>query len=256
MIRLRPLIAAIVMAGGVAACQKRLDLSQYTSSEQVYRAGLAALEEGRARAAITAFEHLTFQLGPRDTLLPRSYWYLGVANMKAKEWAAANSAFRKIHALFEGDSLADDGLLAAARASRRMWANPERYGEYGEDAKSLLGTLIQSYPATSLRDTVFRELDELDNMFAIKDYEVALDYFKRGVWESAIIYARDVNARFPATPTARKARMLMVRVYRKRKWNTEADDECKIMREMYRNDREVLELCGPGVPVVAAPVPP
>ena len=253
MLRLRKLLLVIAATGLIAACQKRIDFSLYPSSEELYKAALEALNDGRPRSAALAFERLTLQLGQRDTLLPRSYWYLGVSQMRDKEWQLAGNAFRRIHTIFSTDSLADDGLLAAARMSRRLWPNPELDSSYGEDAKDLLGTLLQTYPATNLREEVFAELNALDEMFAAKDYEVANDYFRDKLFHPAIEYANDVVEGYPATRKAKDARMLIVKAYRRLTWATEAEAQCKLMRDLYRNDADIGALCGTSPRVAAVP---
>ncbi len=226
----------------------------YSSSEETFQAGMILLNEGKPERAATLFERLTQQLGACDTLYPRSYFYLGKAQYNAKEWLAARTAFGRFHSLFSTDSLADDALLWAARSSRKLWPDPELDSDYGEDAKALLGTLLQSYPNTPLRETAFAELDAVDNALASKDYGVAEDYYKNKVWYGAIKYSTEVIDRFPATAVAKKARVLLVKTYRKLDWKPEAAENCKTLREMYREDREIAELCGSGAP--AGPIPP
>ncbi len=249
-------MAAIVLAGAVGACQKHFDFTLYPTSDAIYRGALVELNEGSAYAAAEAFDRLTVQLSGRDSLLPKAYWYLGVAYMKTKDYLPAGNAFRKIHALFSTDTLADDALLAAARASRKLWPNPELDSSYGEDAKGLLTTLIQAYPLTPLREEVFRELDALDDAFAAKDYEVARGLFSRKAWASSLTYLDEVINKHPITPTARKARIMKARAYQKLKFATDAADQCKLLRDMYRNDKEVLEVCGAVAPPTAVAPPP
>jgi outer membrane assembly lipoprotein YfiO len=256
MIRLRTLLLAIVMAGALGACQKHFDFALHPNSESIYRAALVELNEGSSYAAAEAFDRLTTQLSVRDSLLPKAYWYLGIAQMKSKEYLLSRNAFASIHRLFSTDTLADDGLLAAARAARKLWPNPELDSSYGEDAKGLLTTLIQAYPLTPLREEVFKELDALDDAFAMKEFEVARGLFSMKAWAPSKMILDQLIEKHPTTPTARKARIMLTKAYRKLKFTDDADEQCKLLRDLYRNDKEVLDLCGGAVAPPVAVVPP
>jgi len=72
------------------------------------------------------------------------------------------------------------------------------------------------------------------------------------MYDSAIIYFRDVMRLYPSAPTARKAGLRMVQAYRTIRWNDEAKEVCTTLRRQYPADDEVRLACGD---VTAAVVP-
>jgi outer membrane protein assembly factor BamD (BamD/ComL family) len=71
------------------------------------------------------------------------------------------------------------------------------------------------------------------------------------MYDSAIIYFRDVMRLYPNTPTARKAGLRMVDAYRTIRWNDEAKEVCTNLRQKYPTDAEVRQACGDVTAAVA-----
>jgi outer membrane assembly lipoprotein YfiO len=236
--------AALVLLA--AGCRTRIDLSLYPNNNALFQASLAALNDGRKAFAVQGFERLTLTLGARDTLLARSTYYLAVAYSRQKEHIRAGDAFARIPTLFASDTLADDALLAAAREYRKLWPDPELDFSYGKAAESTLQRLLRNYPSSPLVPEVFSELQSLEEDFATKDFNVGMGYFRKRLYHSAIEYFRDVAEQFPSTKTARLARLQIVKSFQRlgAGWIADIDAECVVMRQLYRDDPEVLDLCG------------
>ena len=190
---------------GVAACRPEFQLKNFTTNDVLYKASLAEYQRHHWDNAIQGFEKLTTDLPARDTLLPRSYWYLASSHQHQDELLLAAQSFERLVESFPEDSLADDAGLDAARSYRRLWRKPGLDSKYGEQALASYNTLIGLYPTSPLVAVAQKDIAELENWFAKKDYDAGMYYFRRKAYDSGILYFKDVLAKFANAPMARDA---------------------------------------------------
>lgn len=246
------LAALLILVSAAAACRPAFQLRRYPTDTTLYQAALREFQRRHWDNAVAGFERLTTTLPARDTLLPRSFWYLAKAQQGRREWLLAAQSFTRLVEGFPEDSLADDALLDAARSYRRLWRKPTLDSQYGETALATYRQFLGLYPESPLTNHATAELRELEEWFAIKNYEIGQHYLRRKMYDSAIIYFRDVMRQYPTAPTARRAGLRMVHAYRTIRWNDEAKEVCTTLRRTYPTDREVRQACGD---VTAAVVP-
>lgn len=244
--------AAALLLVLASACQHEFKPSVYKTNDQLYKAGLREFERQKWDNAIAAFEKLTLELPARDSLLPRSYWYLATAHEKQGEHLLAAQSYSKLVESFPDDSLADDAALEAARSYWKMWRKPTLDPTYGETALATYNTLLGLYPTSKLVPTATKELADLENWFATKNYEAGLFYFRRGAFDSAILYFKDVLARWPNAPAARATSLKLVQAYKAIRYREDASDLCTQLRKKYGTDADVKLVCN-GIPDVPTP---
>src|SRR5215207_5669298 len=194
----RVLFVALLLA--VAACHPDFKVAKFTTNETLYRAATEEYQRGRWENAVTAFEKLTTDLPARDTLLPRAHWFLARAHQERREWVLAGASFTRLVESFPDDTLSDDAALEAARSYRRLWRKPTLDPTYGESAEATYNTLLGLYPTSPLIPEAQKELAALQEMFAQKNYLSGMYYLRRNAHDSAIIYFKDVLAKYPASP--------------------------------------------------------
>src|SRR5262249_19983652 len=192
------LIPLMVVA---AACHPEFVLKDYTSNEVLYSASMKEFQRHKWDNAVTGFEKLTTDLPPRDSLLPRSYWYLASAHVHLSEYLLAAQAFSHIVESFPDDTLADDAALESSRAYARLWRRPQLDPTYGETAIASYNTMIGLYPQSPLIPTAQREIADLENRLAIKTFEAGDYYYRRKAYDSGIIYFKVVLTNYATTPT-------------------------------------------------------
>ena len=244
--------AAVLLLFVTSACHPDFVLKNYKTNEQLYRAGLREFERHKWDNAIAAFEKLTLDLPARDSLLPRSYWYLATAHEKQGEHLLAAQSYSKLVESFPDDSSADDAALEAARSYWKMWRKPTLDPTYGETALATYNTLLGLYPTSPLVPQAQKELADLENWFALKNYEAGLFYFRRKAFDSAIIYFKDVLTRWPNSPTARQTSLKLIEAYKAIRYREDASELCTQLRKKYTNDAAVREVCA-GISDVATP---
>ncbi len=225
----------------------------------LYEASLAQFERGKWGNAIQGFERLTLELPMRDSLLPRSHYYLGRARGRSGDHLLAAQSFTRLVTTFPDDTLADDALFEAGAAYGRLWRKPELDPQYGESALETFRTLLSEYPNSPRAPDAQRAIDELQEMRASKDFETGEYYFRRRLYDSSIIYFLDVAERYPDTEAARRASLRMLEAYRRIDYAEEAREVCLSLRARYPDGREVRSACpaeAPPPPTGATPPPP
>ncbi|HEY5060645.1 MAG TPA: outer membrane protein assembly factor BamD [Gemmatimonadaceae bacterium] len=246
------LAAALSLMVGVA-CRPEFQLKNLTTNEALYSASLAEYRHKRWDNAVSGFEKLTTDLPARDTLLPRSYWYLASAHQRMGENLLAAQSYGRLVESFPDDTLADDAALEAARSYKRMWRKPELDPTYGETALASYNTLIGLYPNSKLIPQAQKDIAELENWFAIKDYDAGMYYFRRKAYDSAILYFKDDLTKYATAPQAHDAGLRLVEAYRAIRYREDASELCAQLRERYRDDRDVHRVCTGVAPPTAKP---
>lgn len=235
----------------VAACRPSFQLKNFPTTEGLYRAGLREFERHHWQNAVTAFEKLTVELPARDSLLPRSYWYLATAHEREGEHLLAAQSYSRLTESFPEDSLADDAALESARSYRKLWRKPELDDTYGQTALAAYNTLVTLYPSSPLLPAAEKEIAQLQDWFARKNFEAGMFYLRRKAFDSAIIYFKGVLDQWPDTPTAREAGVKLAEAYKAIRYREDASDLCTLLRRKYATDRDVRDVCA-GVPESAA----
>jgi outer membrane protein assembly factor BamD len=234
----------------------RWDPANYPLVQDLYRASLERLEAGDGRNAIAGFERLTLELPARDTLLPRSHYYLGRAHAEEKEWLLAAQSFSRLASLFPDDTLADDSLIEAGRAYARIWDDPELDPTYGQSAIAMFASLISAYPSSPLRVEAEREIARIEGQLAEKDYLAGEHYRRRRSPHSAILYYKQVLDRFPNSRRAPDAYAKMAQIYKSIGYDEDFKETCDAARERFASHGAVREVCGnPPPPAPATPPP-
>lgn len=232
-----------VMLLSLAACHPDFKIGSFTTNEALYKAGLAEFQRGKWENAITVFDKLTADLPARDTLLPRSHWYLAVAHQKQREWVLAGTSFTHLVESFPDDTLADDAALEAARSYKKLWRRPQLDPTYGESAEAAYTTLFGLFPNSPLLAQGKKEYAELEEQFAQKNYLSGMYYLRRKAHDSAIIYFKDVIAKYPEAPTTRLAQLRLVDAYKSIRYKDDAADQCAELRRSFPDDAEVRQTC-------------
>ena len=242
-------LAAAASLFVAAACRPEFQLKLFTTNEALYTASLREYQRHHWDNAVSGFEKLTTDLPARDTLLPRSYWYLASAHEHMDEHLLAAQSFNRLVETFPDDSLADDAALESARAYRRLWRKPELDPTYGETALASYNTLIGLYPNSPLVPTAQKEIGELENWFAIKEYDTGNYYFRKHAYDSGIIYFKDILTKYGNAPKAFDAALRLVDSYKAIHYREDASELCTQLRQRLPNDGRVRDSCT-GIPNV------
>ena len=229
----------------LAGCLKTFNLRQFPNNEALYAAGLQQLQLKKWDNAVLIFEKLTLELPARDTLLPASHYYLAEAYSRRGEHLLSAQSYARLAESFATDTLADDALYRSGREYQALWRRPMLDPQYGGDAAATYELLLGLYPESEWKDSAAKQIGVLQEWFATKDYETGMHYLRRKAYDSAIIYLRDVVAKFPNTTRSRDALLKLVFAFDAINWKDDKADVCKTLREKYTTDPEVAAACPP-----------
>jgi len=244
-----PILVALAAAASLSACRGGFRMSRFKDSPSLYGAAIREYEKGHWANAIAAFEKLTTDLPARDTLLPRSYWFLASAHEHQAEHLLAAQSFTRLYESFPDDTSADDAALEAGRSYRRLWRKPVLDATHGETAMAAFNTLLGLFPDSEHADVARQEILELEEWFATKNFETGRYYYRRKAYDPANIYLKTVLERWPHVPRARDAMILLARSYRQIRYREELAETCARLRAAYPGDPEAQRACE-GVRVV------
>ena len=251
----RVLLVALLLAA--AACHPDFQIAQFPTNAALYRAATTEFAAKRWDNAVAAFDKLTTDLPARDTLLPRAYWFLARAHEEHGDHILAATTYSRLVESFPDDSLADDAALASARQYRQMWRKPALDPRYGETALATYNTLLGLYPTSPLVPAAKKELAEVEDQFARKNYLSGMYYLRRKAYDSGIIYFKDILTKYPASPTAREAQLRLVDAYKAIHYKEDAADACALLRKAHPEDAEVRVTCdGVAAPAAGPPAVP
>jgi outer membrane protein assembly factor BamD len=242
--RLSRLTLLLMLAALSGACGRGFKLSRYNTNEVLFNAGVEQISKKKWDNAVSVFEKLTFDLPARDTLLPLAHWYLARAHGGRREYLLAAQAYNRLAESFATDSLADDAMYEAARAYQALWRRPTLDANYGEQAVSAYQSMLGLYPDSELKDTAEKQLANLQEWFASKDYESGLYYFRRRAFDSAIIYFKDVVKNHPQTAKSREALLRLAESYEAIRYREDKKEVCTTLQERFPADKEVAMACG------------
>jgi outer membrane assembly lipoprotein YfiO len=246
--------ALLALALAAIGCRSGFQLRNYPTNEALFQAALREFERGKWDNAAAGFEKLTLELAPRDTLAARSFWYLGLARHKQRDYLRSAQAFSRIFESYPDDSLAERSLYQEGRAYQAMWTRSDRDASYGDAALATFSSIGTYYPNSIYKDSVAAQVKELEAMFAQKNYDTGMYYFRDKAWDSGVVFFRTVLESWPEAPRARDAALRLIDTYKVLSYKEEMNEVCAAIRSKFPDDAEVTKACPP--PAAAAAKPP
>jgi outer membrane protein assembly factor BamD len=164
-----------------------------------------------------------------------------------KSFLQAVREFRLVADEYPSDSLAPVGLLRAGDAYAKLWRRPELDATYGGQAVATWQELLTRYPESRYADTARTRIAGLSEWYARKQFAAAKFYMKYKAYESAIIYLKDLVAKYPTTAVAPEAMTVLVAAYHKLGYTEDIAEMCGFFRHNYPDAAGLAESCPAGV---------
>ena len=197
-----------------------------------------------------SYRRLQFELAPNDSALPEAHYFVAETEFQSGMLVEAAHDFRQVADQFPQSSYAATALLRAGDAQMRLWRRPELDPSYGQSALATYQELAGRFPGTEASARAQLHVRQLREWFADKDYKNGFFYFKRGAYDSGIIYFKDVLANYPETPRAVDALLRLVDSYRIIGYKDERLEACAHLRQFYPQAHDVERSCPPATPPV------
>jgi len=240
-VRALPVVALCL----VAACA-RFDPRHYTVPEDLYQASMHQFRTGHYDKAQSGFQTLTFGVGARDTLYPLARFFLAESYFSQGDFATAAQEFRRVADENPNHGVAPDALLRAADSYAKMWEMPDLDPANGQSALATYQELSGRFPQASATRVAATRLQVLNERFAQKEMNVALFYFRRNAFDSAILYFKDLIASYPSTSLVPEAYVYIVRSYHAIGYADQEAQFCNALQQFYPRLADAKRYCGNG----------
>lgn len=230
---------ALAACHGAAARPLGTPETQFTAAMRAFRGGHFA------KAAVD-FQRLQFDLPARDTLLPKVAFHLAESHAGQGDAVTAAREFRRVADDYPSDALAPFALLRVGDQYTTLWRRPELDPTHGETALASYQELIGRYPESPAAAIAAIRVRQLQDQYARKDFLNGLFYFRRGGFDSAILYFRALIAAYPGSSVVPEAYVKLVESYRSIGYREEREETCAHLRQYFGGRADVRTVCGDG----------
>ncbi len=237
-------VLAVTLAAGSTACHRFRPDQFGGAPEGLYTASLREFRQGRFQRALDGFTRLAFDLPARDTLLPRARYYQAEARYGLNDFVAAARDFRRVADDFPGDAIAPVALVRAGDSYARLWRALALDPTQARTALATFQEVAARWPDTPSGRLAGVRIRTLQDQFARKDFEAGLFYFRRGGYDSAILYFRSVIATYPSSSAVPEAFVKLVEAYEAIGYREERDETCDHLRQHFAARSDVRQVCG------------
>jgi outer membrane protein assembly factor BamD len=220
--------------------------------DSLWNEAVAKFADRDWRRAGILFERLMLELPRRDARQAMARLSLGEARLGQKSYLQAVREFRRVADEYPNDSLAPVGLMRAGDAYAKLWRRPELDPTYGGQAVATWQELLTRYPQSAYADSARGRIGRLNEWYAIKEYKAASFYMRYKMYDSAILYLKDLVATYPRTAQAPQAMASLVEAYRKLGYVEDVQEMCTFYRANYPDAEQLAESC-PATQVAGAP---
>jgi outer membrane protein assembly factor BamD len=205
----------------------------------------AQFRAGDFADAQQSLRRVMFELSPNDSSLPEVHYLLAETQFQMGQFSEASVEFRQTADQFPGSMYAPLALLRAGDANMRLWRKPELDPTFGHTALAIYQDLSGRYPNSQAATRAQLHVRQLREWFADKTYKNGLFYFRRGAYDSGIIYFKDVVANYPDTPRAADALLRLADSYRVIGYREELQETCAHVRRFYPQAHGLEQSCPP-----------
>jgi outer membrane protein assembly factor BamD len=241
-VRRRAWWAAAAAAALLAGCA-HFNVASFHDPYALYRASLRQFHHGRFGRAQDGFQKLTYDLTSRDSLFLLARFYLAETYYGLRDYVTASREFRRVADEAPESPLAATALLRAGDSYAELWRKPELDPSNGETALATWQELQGRYPESEAAAISYVRVRALNELFAQKAFENAVFYFRRGGYDSAILYFRDLISTYPGSTLVPEAFIFLVRSYHAIGYREELQETCDHLRQYYPSRPDVREVC-------------
>ncbi len=224
-------ILLIAVAFGLVGCGSPAPYLGLDEDE-LYQYAVERFEREKWDDAIEALERLLLAF-PTSQRVIEARMYLARAFFEKEEYISAASEFTRFLERYPGHDLAPDAALGRCRAYADLSPRPERDQTYTQQALASCEDVATAYPFTEAAEQARIVQQEMRDKLARKLWLNGDFYFRRKLYDSAIIYFEDVIEEYPDTPSAPEALLKLYEAYTRIGWEREASEARQRLLDRY-----------------------
>lgn len=186
--------------------------------------------------AAEEFQKVIFNY-PGAAIIDSAHYLLGMAYFNQKEYPSAIQEFNKVLRYYRTSLLADDAAFMVAKSDFEMSPKSELDPTHTQKALDGLNRFLEEYPRSERREEAEDLRRECAGKLAKKAYKTGELYYKRGQYESALIYLRSVLNDYHDSDWVRQAQFKVAEVFYKQAEYEKAREEYQRFLRDYPDDK-------------------
>lgn len=180
--------------------------------ETAYAQGMEAYQAGRYRRAAELLSQFVSSTGS-DPRLKGALMAMARSHLETREYVTAASEFLRVATEFPSDPEAAEARFGLCQAYHSLAPRPQLDPEYTSAAITYCESYASIYSGTPEAQQALAWVTELRGRLGEKQYQNGFFYFRRGLYDAAVVYFNDVLAIYPDTPAAPAALLRLVEAY-------------------------------------------
>lgn len=163
--------------------------------------------------SVRLFERFTLEY-PTDPRYQEARFHIGQAHFGAKEYITAATEFGRLATDYPAGPYADDAQYNVCDSYSRLSPAVELDQQYTQSAIDQCNILVSYFPSSPFLAQAANTIAQLTDKLAQKMYNTGDYYFRRKVYDSAILYY-DLSAKtYPGSSFAPKSLQRMIDAYK------------------------------------------
>jgi outer membrane protein assembly factor BamD len=235
------LLAVSVIAAG---CFGRGPRIEQLGPDPLFQQGADALARRKWSDAILAFNSFSLRF-PTHGRVAEARFRLGEAYFGKKEYITAAGEFDRLANDFPAGPWADDARFKVCESYSRLSPKPPLDQEYTRGALNHCLSLETYYPNSDLVPRAKEIAVEMLNRLADKEFGTGEYYYKRGAYDSGIVYFESTVREFPTTKAAPRALLRLFQTYTTLGYKEEAEAVKARLLKDYPESEQARSLATP-----------
>lgn len=214
-------------------------------AEALFAYGMAQMREEDWTKAAEAFQRFTFEYATHPRY-QEARFQLAEAYFSDEQYITAANEYARLADDFPAGPWVDDARFKVCESYQRLSPRIELDQEYTEAAVQHCQSLLAYHPGSPFEARGREIIAEMTAKLALKVYQTAAYYERRGAVDSAVMYYERAVEQYPATPVAPRALLRLVRIYDELEYREEGQRARDRLLRDYADSAEAKELQGSG----------
>jgi len=235
------ILTAALSAVLISACGGGIPY-QGVPPEEIFNIGLQHYEQENWNDAITAFERV--MVSPGFSRAPEARIYIARSYFNDEKFILARSEFQRVLDRYPADTIAPHASLGVCRSYAGASPVVQRDQTPTRNAWQQCGNVARDYAGTRIGVQAAAIQLEMYNKLALNDYTRGQHYFRRGLYDSAIIYYEDVLANYPDSEWAPWAMYRIILAFEEIGYQVDADQYRERLLQTYPDSEPAQMVSG------------
>jgi outer membrane protein assembly factor BamD len=228
----------------LAACATGAPAAEQTTPEALFERALTALHKEDWTEAIAAFDRFALSY-PTHPRIQEARFYLANAHFGKKEYVTAANEYARLASDYPAGPWADDSRFKVCESYYRLSPKPQLDQQNTRAAFDHCQSLLTYYPTSEFVPKAQEMISDLRKKLADKSFMTGEFYYKRGAYDSAIIYFDATLHDYPDTAVAPRALHRLFETYQKLGYKEEAETTRQRLLKDYPTSAEAKLLQEP-----------